>query len=129
MRVRRKAVSAGTAIILAITMSACGQIARLRARQSLKDANTFYQTGNYKDAAAKYEEVLQRDPSQTIVYFYLGNSYDNMYKPSKTGTPANPAMLTKAIENYKLAVEREPNPKMKKVSLQYLANAYGPDKL
>jgi tetratricopeptide (TPR) repeat protein len=38
-------------------------------------------------------------------------------------------MLTKAIENYKLSVEREPDPKMKKVSLQYLANAYGPDKL
>jgi tetratricopeptide (TPR) repeat protein len=129
MRAGRKAVSAGTAIILAVTMSACGQIASLRAKQSLKDANSLYQAGNYKDAAAKYEEVLQRDPSQTIVYFYLGNSYDNMYKPNKAGGTANPAMLTKAIENYKLAIEREPDPKMKKISLQYLANAYGADKL
>jgi predicted Zn-dependent protease len=128
MRVRSIAVSAGTAIILVVTMSACGQIGRLRANQSLKDANSLYQKGNYKAAAEKYEEVLQRDPSRTIVYFYLGNSYDNQYKP-KGGAAANPAMLTKAIENYKLAVEREPDPKMKKVSLQYLANAYGPDKL
>ena len=110
-------------------MSACGKIATLQARQSLKDANSFYQSANYKSAAAKYEEVLQRDPSQTVVYFYLANSYDNMYKPSKAGAPPDPTMLTKAIENYKLSVEREPDPKMKKVSLQYLANAYGPDKL
>ena len=85
--------------------------------------------GTTRRPSAKYEEVIQRDPNMTIVYFYLGNSYDNLYKPDKAGPRLNPDMLNKAIANYKLAVEREPDPKMKKLSLQYLANAYGPDKL
>lgn len=127
MRGVNRAVSVGTAIIAVVAINACGQIAGLRAKQSMKDANSLYQSANYKDAAAKYEEVLSRDPSQTIVYFYLANSYDNMYKPNKPG--ADPALLNKAIDNYKLAIEREPDPKMKKLSLQYLASAYGPEKL
>jgi tetratricopeptide (TPR) repeat protein len=131
MRVRSsRAVSVGTAIILAVTLSACGQLANLRARQSLKDANALYQSANYKEAVAKYEEVIQRDPNiNTVVYFYLGNSYDNLYKPSSKGGGPNPDMLTKAIANYKIDIEREQDPKMKKLSLQYLASAYGSDKL
>jgi tetratricopeptide (TPR) repeat protein len=128
MRVRSRAVSVGTAIILAVTLSACGRLANLRARQSLKEANALYQSANYKEAVAKYEEVIQRDPNiNTIVYFYLGNSYDNLYKVS--GKAPNPDMLTKAIANYKIDIEREQDPKMKKLSLQYLASAYGSDKL
>ena len=38
-------------------------------------------------------------------------------------------MLTKAIENYKKAAEVEQDPKIKKLALQYLVAAYGPDKL
>ena len=129
MRAGSRAVSAGIAIILAATLSACDRIANLRAKQVLTTANSLYQAQNYKEAAAKYEEVIQRDPNNTVVYFYLANSYDNLYKPNKPGASVNPAMLTKAIENYKLAIERAPDPKMKKLSLQYLVSAYGPDKL
>jgi tetratricopeptide (TPR) repeat protein len=129
MRVRGRAVSAGTAIILAVTLSACEKVATLRVAQTLKDANSSYQAQNYRDAAAKYEEVIQGDPNRTDVYFYLGNSYDNLYKPSKPGASPNPAMLDKAIANYKIAIERAQDPQMKKLSLQYLVAAYGPDKL
>lgn len=129
MRVRSRAAAAGMVIVLAATLSACDWIANLQAKQVLRNANSLYQAQNYKEAAAKYEEVLQRDPTMSVVYFYLANSYDNMYKPTKPGATTNPAMLTKAIENYKLAIEREQDPKMKKLSLQYLASAYGPDKL
>ena len=129
MRVRSRVVSVGIVIILAAALSACEWAANLRAKQVLRDANSFYQAQNYKEAAATYEEVLRRDPNMTVVYFYLANSYDNLYKPSKAGATVNPEMLTKAIENYKLAIEREQDPKMKKLSLQYLAAAYGPDKL
>ena len=127
MRVGSRAVTAGIAIILAATLSACDRIANLRAKQVLTTANSLYQAQNYKEAAARYEEVIQRDPNNTVVYFYLANSYDNMYKPNKPGAVANPAMLTKAIENYKLASEKADDPQMKKLSLQYLVAAYGPD--
>ena len=128
MRVRRKAIAAGIVIVLAATLSACGKVGELRARQLLKDANSLYQAANYKEAAVKYEQVITNDPSVTIVFFYLGNSYDNMYK-GKPGQPNNPDMLTKAIANYKLSIEREQDPQLKKLSLQYLVNAYGPEKL
>src|SRR5260370_13747688 len=37
--------------------------------------------------------------------------------------------MTKAVEYYKKDEEIDPSPKMKKLSLQYLVAAYGPDKL
>jgi tetratricopeptide (TPR) repeat protein len=47
----------------------------------------------------------------------------------KKGDPANDALLTKAIENYKKSAEVEQNPQIKQRALEYLVSAYGPDKL
>ena len=41
-----------------------------------------------------------------MAYFFLGNSYDQQYKPSKKGDPANDALLTKAAQNYQTAAEK-----------------------
>lgn len=68
-------------------------------------------------------------------YFFLGNSLDNQYKPSRKGEADNDALLNKAVENYKLAAEKlsqgptEDQKKLGKLSLEYLQAAYGPDKL
>ena len=84
---------------------------------------------DYKRAAVKYEEALRADPKFTTPYFYLANSYDNLYKPTRQGEPENDSYLKKAVENYKIAAEREADPRIKKLALQYLVQAYGPDKL
>ena len=39
-------------------------------------------------------------------YFFLGNSYDNLYKPSKKGDAENDALLTKAVNNYQRGAEK-----------------------
>jgi len=62
-------------------------------------------------------------------YFFLANSYDNMYRVARKGDATNDAYMTKAVEFYKKDAEIDPDPKMKKLSLQYLVAAYGPDKL
>jgi cytochrome c-type biogenesis protein CcmH/NrfG len=134
MRVRSKAILASTAIIAAVALSSCSQLGNLRARKAFKDANTAYQAQNYTEAAARYAEVIAdpqtaADPNLVHAYFFLGNSYDNLYKPARKGEAENDALLTKAIENYKLAAEKETDPKMKKLSMDYLVAAYGPDKL
>jgi tetratricopeptide (TPR) repeat protein len=134
MRVRSKAILAVTAIIAAVVVSACGQLGNLKARKAFKDANVDYQAQRYEQAVARYEEVVAEptagtDPNLVHAYFFLANSYDNLYKPARKGEAANDALLTKAIENYKLAAEKETDPKMKKLSLDYLVAAYGPDKL
>jgi len=132
MRVRSKAILASTAIIVAVASSACGQLGNLQARKSFKDANTLYQSQNYREATTKYEEAIAAapdSPEAVTAYFFLGNSYDNLYKPARKGEADNDAFLTKAIENYKISAERETRPDIKKLALQYLVNAYGPDKL
>ena len=110
-------------------MAACGQIATLQARKAFKDANGFYQQQDYKKAADKYEEVIQADPTLGDAYFYLGNSYDNLYRPSRKGEAANDELLTKAVANYKLGAEKSVTPSLKKLAMQYLVASYGPDKL
>ena len=134
MRVRSKAILASTAIIAIVALSACSKLGNLQARKAFKDANTAYQSQNYVEAAARYQDVIAdpsaaSDPNLVHAYFFLGNSYDNLYKPARKGEADNDSLLTKAIENYKLAAEKETDAKMKKLSMDYLVAAYGPDKL
>jgi len=115
--------------VASLALVGCGQVNTLRAKQDVKDANTMYQSGDYKGAAAKYEEALTKDPNLADIYFFVGNSYDNLYKPARKGEEANDAFLTKAIANYKKSAEMNSAPNIKKLSLEYLVAAYGPDKL
>jgi len=113
----------------------CGKVGEIKAKKAFKSANQAYQAQDYKKAAGFYEEAVAADPELSQAYFFLGNSYDNLYKPSKKGEPANDELLTKAVENYQKAAEKlsaSPDPNNKKLgtlSLQYLVASYGPDKL
>jgi predicted Zn-dependent protease len=128
---RRMGAVAALGLVAMVGLSACAKVANLKAIMSYKEANKAYQAADYKRAAQLYEESLQSDPTQAPIYFYLGNSYDNQYKPGLED-PANEALLPKAVRNYELAIEKLSRPEdvnLKKLSLQYLAAAYGPDKL
>ena len=118
---------------LSVMVAGCDQIANLRGRMAFREANTSYQAQDWKAAVAKYEEVIAKnptDPQLLTSYFFLGNSYDNQFKPGRENDPGNDALLQKAIENYKLATERlAENPQIRLLSMQYLVAAYGPDKL
>jgi tetratricopeptide (TPR) repeat protein len=114
---------------LALSLVACGQLGKLKAKDAFKKANLQYQQQEYKKAAALYEEVLANDPEMTVAYFYLGNSYDNLYKPARKGEAENDGYLTKAIEYYKQAADKAADPKIRKLALEYLVAAYGADKL
>jgi len=127
----RTATAAALVIGVGLGSAACGRysLTALKAQKAYKDANNLYRGSDWKGAAERYEYVLQLDPSRTEVFFFLGNSYDNAYKPARAGEPQNDAYMTKAIENYRKAAEQDQNPEMKKLALQYLVAAYGPDKL
>ena len=123
--------AAAVVIAVGIGAAGCGRysVSALKAQKAYKDANEKYKGSDWKEAAAKYEYVLQQDPSRSEVYFFLANSYDNAYKPSRAGEPENDALIQKAIENYQKAAQLDANPEMKKLAMQYLVAAYGPDKL
>jgi tetratricopeptide (TPR) repeat protein len=114
---------------LCLVTSGCGQVGMLQAKMAFRDANTAYSAQDYRAAAEKYEEAIAADPSLTAAYFFLGNSYDNLYRPARRGEAANDELLTKAVENYKKAASSEQDPKIRQLALEYLVAAYGPDKL
>ncbi|MFB3853373.1 MAG: tetratricopeptide repeat protein [Vicinamibacterales bacterium] len=116
---------------LSLAFVGCGRysVSSLRARKAFKEGNNYYVQQDYAKAAERYQETIANDPEFTAAYFYLANSYDNLYKPSRKGEPANDELLTKAVQNYKLAAEKEQDPKMRKLALEFLVAAYGPDKL
>ena len=124
---------------LGFMLAGCGRysISNIRALKAFGDANKLYQKTQYSDAVARYNDVIQLDPQPPIkgfAYFFLGNSYDNMYKPSKKGEPANDANLPKAVENYKLAIQNlngseDREGQIRKLAYEYLIAAFGTDKL
>jgi tetratricopeptide (TPR) repeat protein len=116
-------------LVLAVGVVGCGQFEQLAAQKHFKDANGLYSQADYRRAAAEYEEALKANPDLVTAYFYLGNSYDNLYKPARKGEPENDEYLEKAVKNYQIAAERETDPGRKKLALQYLAASYGADKL
>lgn len=136
-----RSTAAGLALIagLGFVLIGCGKLNEVRAMKAYKDGNKFYVKSDWPAAAAKYEEAVALDPDNQLnscgdgpgcVYFYLANSYDNMYRPTRKGEPANDQRLDKAIQYYKLAAEKiTHDPKMKGLSLQYLVNAFGPEKM
>ena len=134
MRKRFQSVSAAVFVALigtSIAVSGCGRYSfnSLKAAKALKEAHEHYKGNRFRDAAARYEDALVADPDRVEAYFFLGNSYDNLYKPSRAGEPENDAYMQKAIENYRKAAEKETNPEMRVLAMKYLVAAYGPDKL
>lgn len=130
MRTRsRAALLAAVLVVAGLGASACSKIGMLKGQMAFKDANAAYQSQDYKKAITKYQEALQNNPELSYAYFYLANSYDNLYKPARRGESENDANLQKAIEYYKKATETIQEPKLRKLSFEYLLASYGPDKL
>jgi tetratricopeptide (TPR) repeat protein len=122
---------------LGAATAGCGKysMSSLKAMKAFKDANALYQQKEYKRAADRYEEVVAHEdaftsfPQLATAYFFLGNCYDQLYKPAKAGDPTNDGYIQKAIQDYQKAADTNQDVKWKKVSLEYLAAAYGSDKL
>ena len=140
MTIRNRAASMATVALVcgaSVAATGCGKYSwgTLSAVKSFKDGNVEYARKDWKKAAEKYEEVVRHEDAMTKVpqlataFFFLGNSYDQMYKPAKQGDAANDAFIQKAIENYRKAADKNTDKAWKKSSLEYLAAAYGSDKL
>ena len=127
------------AIIVAVTVPlvSCSFYDELTAMRTFKDANLLYGRGDYAGAIEEYKhvlEVIDESPEteltavMTASYFYVANSYDNLYKPALRGDAENDSYLDNAANYYRLASERISDPSLKKLSMQYLVSVFGPDK-
>jgi tetratricopeptide (TPR) repeat protein len=122
-------------VALAVTVAGCTKVGELQASRSAKAANTAYAAQDYPKAAALYEEAIHANPDLGFAYFYLGNSLEQQWKPSRRGEADNDALLTRAVENYKIAAEKLQNAQTEQernlatLSMKYLVNAYGVDRM
>jgi len=140
MTIRFRAVSAvSMALVCGVSLAStgCGKYSwsALSAVKSFKDGNLLYQQKDWRKAAEKYEDVVQHEdaftklPQLATAYFFLGNSYDQLYKPTKQGDATNDGYIQKAIANYRKGADKNVDKQWKKSCLEYLAAAYGSDKL
>ena len=124
-------------LVLAVAGAACGRysISNIRSLKAFQDANKFYMKTDYPAAIEGYKDAIRLNPDLGFAYFFLGNSYDQMYKPTKKGDPTNDGYLVEATKQYEIAIAKlagATNPKeveCRKRAFEYLINAYGADKL
>ena len=97
-----------SAAMLALSISVgCAQVGQVQAKRSFKAANAAYQAQDYKKAADPVRGDAQGRPEpQQSPTSSSATAYDNQYKPSKQGDPANEALLTSAVENYQTCAEK-----------------------
>ena len=113
---------------MVLPLVSCQQFNELRATKVFMDANTQYERQAYEAAAEMYEEVIANNPNHESAYFYLANSYDNLFRPALRGEPDNDRLLDEAIDNYISSVDIQTDQAMRTLSMQYLVSAFGPDK-
>ncbi len=139
MHIGRSLARVVVAAVLIVPLASCGYLDQVSAMRTFKEANLAYGRGDYEGAVEHYEEILaileevaEGDPllneQLTATYFYVANSYDNLYKPVRAGEPENDAFLEDAVRYYTLAAERISDPSLRRLSMQYLVAAFGPDK-
>lgn len=124
--------------VLMMPLAACQYLDQVSAMRTFKEANSAYGRGDYETAAERYGEILEileagstdqlLNEQLTATYFYIANSYDNLYKPSRRGEMDNDQFLQDAIHYYQLASEEITDPSLQRLAMQYLVSAYGPDK-
>src|SRR4029079_8572085 len=118
-------------LALSVAGAGCGRysISNIRSLKAFQDANALYKKAEYKQAIGEYERSIKFNPELGFAYFFLGNSYDNLYKPARKGEPENDANLGKAAENYRLAIQKlsgATDPKeieIRKLTYEYLIAA------
>ena len=55
---------------------------------AFKDANGSTRSRTTRRRSRNTRKRSSHKPDLAIAYFYLGNSYDNLYKPARKGEPA-----------------------------------------
>jgi tetratricopeptide (TPR) repeat protein len=115
----------------------CGKysIGNIRSAKAFQDANGLYKKADYKGAVERYEDSIRFNPDLGFAYFFLGNSYDQMYRPAKKGDKENDNYLQLAAQHYrtaidKLATTKDPKEQeIRRYSFEYLIALYSQDKL
>lgn len=91
--------------VLAVTLAGCD---RFKARQLIRQGNTYFKEQLYEDALKKYQEAKELDPNEVKLDKFLAMGYMALYNPGSTH-PKDQEALTKAIEHFKKYLAVKPD--------------------
>jgi tetratricopeptide (TPR) repeat protein len=92
---------------LLISTSGCGIINRIRAKNEINEAARAYKAGRFQEAEAHSRRALELDPDQKNAPIFVARTVHAQYRPGNE-SPDNIAIANKAIEAYKVVLERDP---------------------
>ena len=108
---------------LSLATAGCGKYswATLKAQKAYQGRQRHVRgPGLEGGGRTNYEDALQNNPDNLEAYFYLGNSYDNLYKPTRKGEAENDALHPEGDRATTEGRRARPrSPQMKKLALQY----------
>lgn len=108
---RKMTISILPVLIVAVIffMPSCKKlnINELQANHHFSKANNHFTENQYRLAIEEYEKALEYNPELTQAYRFLGESYKNQYRAGDD-SPENLERAEKAIENLKMALEKDP---------------------
>ena len=92
---------------LLVSTSGCGIINRIRAKNEINEAARAYKAGKFQEAEDHSRRALALDPDQKNAPIFVARTVHAQYRPGND-TPENVAIANKAIEAYKVVLERDP---------------------
>jgi tetratricopeptide (TPR) repeat protein len=100
MRLRTLVLAASAVVALGFA-TGCSSV---RAKAAFKDGNKEYKAENFKKAIEEYTAAVEADPNFAEAYFFLGSSYQALYRPGKEDAE-NLDRLEKAIQSFQKSLE------------------------
>ena len=91
-------------VALALPLSGCGFIQKLRARDALNKGVRAFTEQKYEEAAQYFEQSISLDPEFKIAHTYLATTYTSQFVPGSPDPKSN-EMAHKAIQTFKDVLE------------------------
>lgn len=95
-------------ILLALALSGCEALDKLKARSHLNRGVKAYTSQRWDEAEAEFAQAMRLDPSLTIASLYLATTYRAQFTPG-IPSPDNLRHARQSIETFEEVLEAEPD--------------------
>ena len=113
----RRAAALLAVAVFSLTTAGCD---RFKAKQLVREGNAFFKEQLYEDALKRYEEARALDPKEIRFAKFVAMGNMALYNPGSTH-PKDQEALKKAIENFKIYLDKRPDDEK---AAKYLITTY-----
>ena len=93
-------------LLVVVSVSGCGFVNRIRAKNALNEGAQAYRQGRFAEAQEKFELALQLDPEQKNAPTFIARSIQQQYRPG-VDTDENKAKAHAAVDAYKRVIDNQ----------------------